>query len=222
MWAGDSVAYTLDDTVTREAANRGLTVTTVSAPGCGMITGLPMIAPGGNETISWAKTCDQNIPRIETEAVQNARPDVVTWLSYWDSNDRVIGDHVLRFGTDAGDIEFLGLVDQAVGRLTATGARVAFLTAPPTTIGTDASPDPVDVQRTQHLDYLLRRYALEHPATTFVVDLSAMVCPGGPPCPQVVGGVELRPRDGRHFDDAGAAWTAPRVLDALMTTATES
>ena len=76
--------------------------------------------------------------------------------------------------------------------------------------------------RTQHLDYLLRLYALEHAASTFVVDLSGMVCPGGPPCPQVVGGVELRPRDGRHFGDAGAAWTAPRVLDALVTAAATS
>jgi peptidoglycan/LPS O-acetylase OafA/YrhL len=212
VWAGDSVAASLADAVTASAKARGITVTNVSVPGCGLITGLP--APDLGPPVAWAQTCSDNIPQIENRAAA-MQPQVVTWLSSWENSDRIVNGVGVKFGTPAGDDQILQLIDEAVGRLTATGARVAVITMPPPTTSSDLpSPTAADVNAVTHLDVLLRRYVQEHPATTFLVDLAGIVCPTKA-CPPTVGGVTLRPNDGRHFADAGPAWVAPHLLDAL-------
>jgi hypothetical protein len=53
------------------------------------------------------------------------------------------------------------------------------------------------------------------PARVTTVPFAQMICPSDP-CPQAVEGVELRPRDGVHFDDpAGARWAAERLADHI-------
>ena len=59
-----------------------------------------------------------------------------------------------------------------------------------------------------------RSYVAARPGVE-LVDLASIVCPGGPPCPEYVDGVRLRPTDGIHFQQDGAAWVAPRLYDAL-------
>jgi lysophospholipase L1-like esterase len=49
------------------------------------------------------------------------------------------------------------------------------------------------------------------------MDISPIVCPGGPPCPTTLDGITLRPNDGGHYDAEGAAWLAPRLMDGLYT-----
>jgi hypothetical protein len=49
-----------------------------------------------------------------------------------------------------------------------------------------------------------------------MIDLAAMMCPAGDPCPEVVDGVVLRPGDGIHFSPDGARWAGPRIVDALL------
>ena len=72
------------------------------------------------------------------------------------------------------------------------------------------------MQRALHLNDLFRQYAAAHPDRVAVLDLAALVCPAGPPCPTEVEGVTLRPVDGGHFAGDGPAWVAPRVLDRLV------
>jgi peptidoglycan/LPS O-acetylase OafA/YrhL len=216
VWAGDSVAGSLADAVVSAGQARGITVTDVSVPGCGLITGLP--APDLGPPVAWAQTCNDNIPQIEDHAAA-IRPDIVVWLSSWENSDRIVNGQGYRFGTPDGDREILQLVDQAAGRLTATGARLAVLTMPPPTTSSDLPPPTAaDVKAVTQLNDLLRQYVHEHPATTFLVDFAKLACPSSP-CAPTVDGVTLRPHDGRHFADAGPAWVAPRVLDAIVAAA---
>ena len=66
------------------------------------------------------------------------------------------------------------------------------------------------------MNALLREVAASHPGRVGVVDLSARVCPSGPPCPFVVDGFgstvatmtqAIRP-DLTHYLPAGALWVA--------------
>jgi hypothetical protein len=110
----------------------------------------------------------------------------------------------------------LQLIDEAVSRLTSTGARVAFLTIAPTLPTLEyGAPTAEATRRVLLLDRLLERYASEHPATTFVVPLAERYCPGLKDCPQSINGIDLRISDGRHFSTQGAAWLAPWVFDQL-------
>jgi len=44
-----------------------------------------------------------------------------------------------------------------------------------------------------------------------------IVCPDGAPCPTVVDGIVLRPKDGGHYEAEGADWVAPQLMDQLFT-----
>jgi len=99
----------------------------------------------------------------------------------------------------------------------AGGARLVLLTVPPNATGPmRPTIDETATKRTLHFNGLLRQYAAAHPDRVAVLDLAAIVCPTGPPCPTEVDGVTLRPDDGGHFAGDGPAWVAPRVLDRLM------
>src|SRR5581483_4553849 len=78
-------------------------------------------------------------------------------------------------------------------------------------------PSEADLTRPRHLDRLYRQFAAAHPDRVLVADLADIVCPGGPPCPEFVDGVRLRPRDGGHFAGDGPAYVAPRLVQAIIT-----
>jgi len=213
-WAGDSLADSLANAVVAEGRARGVDIVNRTISGCGMLRGF--IADDNLNPIPFVAACDGAIPPNEN-AIAASRPDVVTWLSSWESGNRVVDGQGYRFGTPAADAKILSLVDEAVARLTANGARVVFLTTPPNTTGTNRpTVNPADAQAMVHLDDLLRQYAAAHPDKTSVIDFSALVCPGGPPCPTQVDGVTLRPEDGAHYAGDGPAWVAPRLLDLLL------
>jgi hypothetical protein len=214
LLVGDSVLSSLQPSLRSAAAAAGLPFASIAVPGCGTIAGEP-IGPG-DARYSWTAGCGRDIPDLQSSAVAQNRPDVVVWLSSWESSDRIVGDQTDRIGTANGFQAIYGLVDQAVQRLTSTGARVAFLTMPPLVSADDVAEPSSDTQnRYRLMDELLEWYAYQHPATTFVVDLANQVCPGGPPCPQVVGGVRLRPVDGHHFSSAGGDAIAPWIIQQV-------
>ena len=211
-WGGDSVAGSLAPAVIAEGRKRGITITDVAAAGCGMVRGLP----GADfKPVAWAQTCNDNIPGLQNRAAA-LKPEVVTWMSSWETADRIVDGNNLKFGTRRGDTLLLGLINEAVGRLTASGARVVFLTIPQATTSSDLPPPTrAENQTFSHLNALLKRYSRAHSARTSVVDVAKMVCPRLP-CPAVVDGVKPRPHDGRHFSDQGPAWIAPKILDAIL------
>ena len=89
--------------------------------------------------------------------------------------------------------------------VTATGARMVFLTAPCTDEGEqpDGAPWPEDnPARLAAYNRLVREVAAEHPTTDSVVDLYAAAARAAS-SPATVDGVVIRRTDGVHFTDAG-------------------
>ena len=216
LLVGDSVMDSLSAALRSTAAATGVSLASATLSGCGTVIGEPTGDDG--TAYPWAADCARKIPGLQTAAVTRNRPDVIAWLSSWEAADRILGGELVRVETPSGFQTIYDLIDQAVQRLTATGARVAFLTLPPATNGDDVAP-PTDntLNRDRLMDEMLTWYAYRHPATTYVVDFSDKVCPGGPPCPEVVDGVRLRPNDGNHYSPTGAAAVAPWILAQVTT-----
>ena len=97
------------------------------------------------------------------------------------------------------------------------GARLVLVTIPPQADNPLETPKRYQAPRTEHLNTLLAEFAAAHPNDVNLVDMAEIVCPGGAPCPTVVDGIVLRPKDGGHYEAEGAAWVAPRFVDQLFT-----
>lgn len=211
---GDSVAASLQPRLRDELGRAGVAMTGTTIAGCGLVEGLVLRNTG--EQVAWAKACDRAVRVLEPQFVARARPDTVIWLSVWDAFDRVIDGRTVRIGTAEGDRALLAAVDRSVRRIGKHGRRVLLVTVATPTKGVRPSEWPGDPRRFVGLDRILRTYAAAHPDRVSLVDLAAIVCPAGPPCPQKVGGVRLRPLDGWHFDDAGAAWVVKRLAPLIL------
>ena len=190
-------------------------LTAATRPGCGMVTGIPANADGSE--VPWGRTCaDGTLPYL-TDRVTGAGAQDVLWLSTWETSDRIVNGRLMKFGTPAADRALLAKLEESYRAITANGARLVLLTVPPRAATSQIrGRDPVDEKKTQHLNHLFHVFAGQHPQNVSVVDLAHVVCPSGPPCPAKVGGVVLRARDGGHFDGAGPAWVAPRLLRAVL------
>jgi peptidoglycan/LPS O-acetylase OafA/YrhL len=211
---GDSLMSSLLPALTTTASARGLYLQSVAIAGCGVFTGEPL-APDDSH-LSWAARCGDLMVRLQLESVQEYRPDVVVWLSSWETADRIVNGTQFQMDSPTGIQMTLQLIDEAVSRLTSTGARVAFLTIAPTLPTLEyGAPTAEATRRVLLLNRLLERYASEHPATTFVVPLAEQYCPGLKDCPQSINGIDIRISDGRHFSTQGAAWLAPWIFDQL-------
>ncbi|HEY6532662.1 MAG TPA: SGNH hydrolase domain-containing protein [Acidimicrobiales bacterium] len=220
MLVGDSVAATLTKPLAFHAKARGIPYNDQTVPGCGMITGLPTAGPT-EPPVPWAATCEQAVLDSQPGLAIRRSAGTVLWLSSWETADRWVDGSVLVFGTPEGDARLLELMEQARARILAgSDALLVLVKAAPNAAMSQRGPaDENNVERMVHLNELFDRFAATHPVDTRVLDMVALVCPGGPPCPPVVDGVELRPVDGGHFSDAGAAWVVPRLLDEIVAVA---
>jgi peptidoglycan/LPS O-acetylase OafA/YrhL len=216
LLVGDSTAASLLPGLEPEATRRGVAFFPGPIPGCGVISGTVLADDG--TPIEWAKGCADEVVQKQVDWVNRTQPDLVIWYSSWETADRLVDGQIVRFGTEAGNAVLMRLIDEAVSRLTATGARVVFPTVPPP-VATPTFGEPTERQISDvaELNSLLGTYAATHANRAFVVDLAGIVCPGGHPCPSSVDGVVLRPKDGRHFHEGGPAWVASRLLDAVLT-----
>jgi len=152
------------------------------------------------------------------------RPDIVIWDSLWEKEDPIVDGEALVSGTPAGDAEMLKRMNATLALVTAYGAKVVMLTA--------AAPAPNDAETTNNvnkavddasyarLDSIDRRFAAQHPDQVTLVDLAHRLCPNGPPCPETVDGLRMRP-DGRHFTPTAAAvqaeWLLPQIVAVAHT-----
>ncbi len=207
LLVGDSVADTLSSALASTAASHGVDLSVAVRPGCGVITGTPL-APDGT-VIAWGKACSDATPSYETQQAQQSQAKVIVVLSTWEDADRIIDGKEVKFGTKEGDAVWFQLLDQMRARLTAEGAKLLLVKMPPPAdFSQDGPADPDAVRRMVELGQLYERYAAACPGVG-IVDLSSIVCEKGPPCPQYVAGIDLRPMDGGHYQSAGAAWVAP-------------
>jgi SGNH domain (fused to AT3 domains) len=155
----------------------------------------------------------------ETEArvIGQDQPDIVLWYSSWELFDHRVGEQIVRFGTPAGDQLLLSRMEEALPRLTRGGAHLVLLTAVPAPVEITffRQGGDIDDRRRKHLNEIERTFASRHPDQVTVIDLTTILCPGGPPCHRVVSGIDARPIDGSHFGTDGATMVARWLMPQL-------
>ena len=215
LLGGDSLASSLGDALSSEAATRGLTFAAATRPGCNMTTAVPLRRDG--TVLPWIPNCSQLTAGYQERAIAQYPSNVVLWLSSWEASDHLYDGKRLDFNTPEGDAALLADFEQSRQRLTANGATLVMLTLPGRAEKSDLGTyDAYNERLYLHLNKLFREFAAENPDTVEVVDLARIVCPPGPPCPKFVDGVRLRPRDGGHYSAEGATWVATRLFDAVI------
>jgi hypothetical protein len=200
---GDSVAATMGRGLERWGAATGrAAVWNRGVEWCGVVRGrLPGIVSAADRA-----ACDR-WPERWAAHVAEFQPDVVVVLStIWDA----IGRARPEWGgtRSPGDPEYEAArradYDLAVDVLSAGGADVVLLTAPCLRGMTGQQ-----VEEVAALNAVLRATRAR------VVDLDAIVCPGGA-FAETLGGVAGARPDGVHFSDPGADWLASRLGPVLV------
>jgi peptidoglycan/LPS O-acetylase OafA/YrhL len=221
LLVGDSIAGNLGQAMGETAAEHGVTLTTVARPACGLTTAIPET---DGDPLFWAGACAARAVDYENNAVQDAQPNVVLWLSIWEGMDMKFPDGTsATFDTPAWKSGMFYEWEAARNRLEATGAKLVFLTLPRRADGIrppGIAPD--EAERRVVLNEMYHEFAALHPSDVTVADLAHIVCPSDDSCPDTTpDGIELRPRDGDHYEGDGPAWVAPRlyaeVIRALKT-----
>jgi len=210
---GDSVAGTLVWGLEEVGPRNGLTIVAGAFPGCGVANGFAVDEDG--RPFKWSEACAENIPSAQQDMIETQDPDLILWLSTWDFADRIVDGNVIHANTPEGDRALLDSMEGVYDRLTAGGAQIVLLTvAPNARSDAGAASDDADSD-VAHYDNMLAVFAARHPRSVSVVDLAAIVCPGGAPCPDEVDGLRLRP-DGAHFTEETAPWVAEKLVPILL------
>ncbi len=213
LLVGDSLGASLVEGLQPAVENEGIGFTATVVPGCSTVGG--MVADANGAPLEWSSVCN-GVPSSQADAIARQQPDVVLWVGLWEISHRYVDGKAYFFGTPEGDAMLLQQLDAARARLTAGGARLVFLTLPPGAHTDRGDAAPEQRERPPRLNALFRRLAAQHPESVSVIDVAAMMCPAGDPCPEVVDGVRLRPVDGVHFGPDGARWAGPRIVEALL------
>ena len=212
---GDSVPYTLLPGLQPLAAERGVTVDAALVAGCGVVGGVATYYDG--TVPAHARGCERLVDDYERSTLDRDHPDLVVWMSTWEVNDRIVQGERIRFGDPAWDGMMLEKIDEAARRLTSSGAHLVIMTMAPRAPNELVPPsDAAETSRYLRLNELYTQYARAHTDTVSVVDFAGAVCPGGPPCPRTVDGIEPRPLDGLHFTPETARWGSQWLLDAVL------
>jgi peptidoglycan/LPS O-acetylase OafA/YrhL len=211
---GDSVAWSLVQGLTDAAEPLGFKVFNGTVPGCGLAVSFAVNRDG--TPFEWSSNCPDLIEtRISRLFERAGHLDLVLWLSSWDFADQLVDGRHLRFRTEEGDRALIESMERIVRRFRDHGARVAILT-PPERAVSDRAPAGLDSEGLlRHYHKILHQFARERPEDVVLVDLAALLCPDGLPCPELIEGQRLRP-DGGHFSREGAFWVGQRVLPTLV------
>lgn len=210
---GDSVAVTIADGLGPAAERTGIRFLSGAFPGCGIAAGYMLTDDG--DPFDWTEPCLGAGPGLQRDLVRDFDPDVVVWHSTWEMTDRRENGLHLKAMTKAHDEALLAEMEVAYGRLSAGGARVVFLLVVPRGPGEILPAEDGSDGKVAHYNELMQRFSAEHPDNTAVVDLNKIVCPDGPPCPEKIDGVILRP-DGGHYTLETSPWLAERLLPAIL------
>ncbi len=206
LLVGDSTACSLWPGLREVARANRVAVAQASVFGCGVASG-EIATTRGEQITPNSNRCPQLVDAALRKMLPRARPNVIVWMSIWEKSDVVEDGKTLVSGTPAGDRAMLARMDDALAQLTRGGAHVELVTvaapAPNDAQGTSNTSNAVDDASYARLDSIERRFAARHPGTVTLVDLATRVCPGGPPCPEIVDGERIRP-DGRHFTPEAA------------------
>jgi len=214
---GDSTACSFYPGIKAVGNEVGAVVAQAAVFGCGMASG-EITTTRGEQITPHTERCPSMVAAAQIPAIEQMRPDIVVWMSIWEKSDVIADGRTLVSGTPAGDDEMLSRMDAELARVSAYGAKVALVTvaapAPNDAEGASNTSNTVDDASYARLDRIDRRFAQRHPGEVTIIDLAHRLCPAGPPCPEDVDGLRMRP-DGRHFTPKAAAieaeWLVPRL-----------
>jgi hypothetical protein len=183
---------------------RGVGVVSATVGGCQAIDAdLTFASPEYHER---HKTCPEDARRLQTEMTARFHPKVVIWSDSLDWSDLKVHGQIVPAGGDRWRQLILDAWDRTLGRLGAAAVVLILPTWWADLPATASASFSVDRQRA-----LFRAWAARHPGRVIPIDLGPAVCPGGPPCHQVMNGVRLR-SDYLHYSPEGIN----RVISAIM------
>src|SRR5215210_6955637 len=114
--AGDSVGFSMFPALQQAGAAHGVQVDTAALFGCPVVDGAPVDDDG--KPFPTVPLCPVDRPVHYRAAVERFHPDVVVWMSGWETSARMIDGHLARFGTIDGNRDLLRAIDDAVDWLT--------------------------------------------------------------------------------------------------------
>ncbi len=228
---GDSTSCTLLPGLDAVGPSYGLQIHNGAVVGCGIVSGqiTPFYTVGGANIEAYTAGCQDEANNAESAAITRYHPQLVVWGSTDESRGIVVGNRAgtttLEPGTAAWHSVMLRRMDNRTNQFIDAGSRVVLLEEPPPIqSGTAVTPTDVDYER---MNALLREVSAQHPQRVAVVDLSARVCPAGPPCPFVLDGqgstsataVDAVRPDGLHYTSTGALWVARWLVPQIIAAA---
>ncbi|MBF6555136.1 MAG: acyltransferase [Acidimicrobiales bacterium] len=148
-----------------------------------------------------------------------SRPKVTgLMLGRWEVTDHLYQGHWVHVGDPTWDRHLTAELNQAVGILSAGGAKVVLFTMPylqPPTERPDGTPySENDPARVKAFNRLLYGVAAAHKGTVTLIDLNRLVDPLGR-YQRVIGGVTIRWTDGIHLTRAAGVWLQPDILPTI-------
>ena len=219
---GDSVMVSAEPGLQAEASRRGWRFVAAARRAC-PVGYEPLYDPGGGAS---PYQCDA-VKTLHDQLVA-AKPDVVIWHDLQSVLARKsTSGALLQPGTDAWKADLFAEWSLVLNRFLTAGARVVIVLPPwrsQQVAGCRGVASQARCLEIQNQDAIIREATTEWfaglngQAGVYLVNVDALVCPGGYPCPRRVGGVEVRlpGYDQTHFSDAGSTWFAPRFLDEVV------
>ncbi len=223
---GDSTACTLLPGLVAVGPSYGMQFENGAVIGCGIVSG--QIPPESFFTNTSTKRCQGEANRVDAQAIERFRPNVVVWASTQERNSIVAstpnGSENLASGSAGWTSVMLNRINARVAKFVAAGANVVLLLEPASVSDGKTSQSTANDLANQRMNDLLEEVAARHPAHVAVVNLGTRVCPSGPPCPYVVDGMGSTPAtarqavrpDGVHYLPAGSLWVADWLVPQIQ------
>lgn len=201
---GDSTATQLVKPLADQLGARGVGVVGATVGGCQPTD--VVLTYQSHEYFERHQNCPKDAQRRQHTLVARFHPKAVVWADAMEWSDIQAGDRLVTAGSDQWRQLMLAGWDRTLSRL---GDASVVLILPTWWAGypTATPPSfPVEGQRA-----LFRTWAARHQNQVSLVDLGPVLCPAGPPCRQVVDGVQLR-SDHVHYTTEGSR----RVIAKIM------
>ncbi len=227
LLTGDSVAWRLGFAVmaSQPQSDYDVSLDNGALLGCGVVRSAAYIAHGVADPM--ASPCNSATPAASqwparwSADLSSFHPDVVALLAgRWELMDRLVDGRWQHVGEPAFDAQLQASLEEAVRVGTSTGALMVLMTAPCFDSGEQPNGQPWAEDSPARLaDYnsIVRQVAAAHPDRVALLDLDAMLCPGGGYSTSV-DGVALRDGDGVHIVPSQAAgqWLDAHLLPELV------
>jgi peptidoglycan/LPS O-acetylase OafA/YrhL len=219
---GDSVALTLAAGVDARVLGGRATVQSDAILGCGVVRVTRFAGP---LTHVPADDC-RRWPSRWRSAIERYDPDVAVLLvGAWEVFDVEVDGRRLPFGAPAHEALVRHELSRALEVLGAGRTEVVALTAPCFDHHDDAEfrhgSERNDPRRVAWVNRLLHDAVAARPSDARLVDLHAIVCPGGRYAADLRG-APLRADDGVHFDVEGVPLVWAKLLPDVLAAAQES